>query len=92
MTRIRRLLSASLASTGAALLVACGGAHRSHSTPDVSQPVLGSRSTSPNTEGFGAMRPSVISFGGDPTSVVSGIAWASWGGPQAIGNGESGWV
>lgn len=76
----------------ATLLVACGGTHRSHSAPAASQPVLGSNSTSPNTEGFGARGPSVISFGGDPTSAVTGIAWASWGGPQAIGNGESDWV
>lgn len=92
VTRIRWLLSVGLASAVAALLVACSGTHRSHSTSDVSQPVLGSTSTSPSIEGFGTMRPSVISFGGDPTSVVSGIAWASWGGSQAIGNGESDWV
>jgi hypothetical protein len=45
-----------------------------------------------NLPGFGAVKPSTISFGGDPTSLVGDIRWTSWGPSQAIGYGESDWV
>jgi hypothetical protein len=44
------------------------------------------------SEGFGAVRPTVISNGGDPTGVVSHVVWTSWGGAQAKGSGNSDYV
>jgi hypothetical protein len=37
--------------------------------------------------GFGQVRPTEISLGGDPTGTLSGIAWQSWGASQATGTG-----
>jgi len=34
----------------------------------------------------------MISNGGDPTGVVTGIVWQSWGGTQAVGHGVSDYV
>ena len=42
--------------------------------------------------GFGQVRPTEISLGGDPTGILSGITWQSWGGSQAIGTGTSTYV
>jgi hypothetical protein len=42
--------------------------------------------------GFGRVAPRVISYGGDPTSVVARIHWTHWGASEAIGTGESDWV
>ncbi|HXP98554.1 MAG TPA: hypothetical protein VN845_00650 [Solirubrobacteraceae bacterium] len=42
--------------------------------------------------GFGRAHPSVISYGGDPTSVVSHINWTKWGVGEAVGVGRSDWV
>ncbi len=38
------------------------------------------------------MRPSEISLGGDPTGIVNGISWQSWGGAQATGTGTGTYV
>ena len=38
------------------------------------------------------MRPAEISLGGDPTGVLSGITWQSWGASQATGTGTSTYV
>ncbi len=46
----------------------------------------------PSVAGFGQVRPSEISLGGDPTGVLSGIIWQSWGGATAIGMGTSTYV
>jgi hypothetical protein len=74
-------------------LAACGGATQPvHSVAATATPVLGSKSASPTTEGFAAIRPSNISFGGDSTSGVSSITWESWGGPRAVGAGVGVWV
>jgi hypothetical protein len=43
-----------------------------------------------NTEGFGAIKPSTVSLGGDPTGRVYGITWQTWGGAEAVGTG-TGW-
>ena len=43
-------------------------------------------------EGFGQVRPSKIFNGGDPTGLVSGIVWKSWGGSRAVGTGTSDYV
>jgi hypothetical protein len=42
--------------------------------------------------GFGQVKPSRIFNGGDPTGLVTGISWASWGGAQATGTGTSDYV
>jgi hypothetical protein len=42
--------------------------------------------------GFGAVRPPEISLGGDPTGILTGITWQSWGGAQATGTGTSTYV
>ncbi len=46
----------------------------------------------PSGVGFGAVKPAEISLGGDPTGVLTGIAWQSWGGSQATGTGTSTYV
>jgi hypothetical protein len=40
-------------------------------------------------EGFGQVKPSKIFNGGDPTGLVTGVAWSSWGGAQATGTGTA---
>ncbi len=42
--------------------------------------------------GFGRAKPAEISLGGDPTGVVTGITWTSWGGDTATGTGTSTYV
>jgi hypothetical protein len=42
--------------------------------------------------GFGLIRPSRIFNGGDPTGLVTGVAWTSWGGASATGTGASEYV
>jgi hypothetical protein len=42
--------------------------------------------------GFGEVKPAEISLGGDPTGVLTGITWQSWGGNQATGTGKSTYV
>jgi hypothetical protein len=42
--------------------------------------------------GFGEVQPAGISLGGDPTGVVTGITWQSWGGAVATGTGRSTYV
>jgi hypothetical protein len=44
------------------------------------------------TEGFGRVRPSTVSYGGDPTSDVGRVRWNSWGGARAVGHGIADWV
>jgi hypothetical protein len=53
-------------------------------------PVLGqSRGT---TQGYGSVRPNVISNGGDATGLVMNVSWQSWGGSQAVGTGTGYYV
>jgi len=40
-------------------------------------------------EGFGQVKPSRIFNGGDPTGLVTGVVWSSWGGAQATGTGTA---
>lgn len=42
--------------------------------------------------GFGVVKPSVISNGGDGTGIVSRVAWKSWGGVRAIATGVAEYV
>jgi hypothetical protein len=56
-------------------------------------PTLGvSSAFGPSAVGFGQVRPAEISLGGDPTGVVTGVTWQSWGGGQATGSGTSTYV
>jgi hypothetical protein len=57
-----------------------------------SAPTLGLASVVSTGEGFGRVRPRTVSYGGDPTSLVSRIKWASWGGARAVGHGVADWV
>jgi hypothetical protein len=47
---------------------------------------------SSNQKGYGQARPSTVFNGGDPTGLVTGISWSSWGGATAIGTGTAEWV
>jgi len=55
------------------------------------QPTLGVNWPT-NGGGFGQVEPSLVSNGGDATSVVTGITWQSWGGPEATGKGLSAYL
>lgn len=68
------------------LTVSVAGATSRHSAP-----TLGVKLNHPGA-GFGHVRPSRVDFGGDPTSFVSGVKWASWGGRRAVGHGKALWV
>jgi hypothetical protein len=46
----------------------------------------------PGGQGFGQVKPAKIFNGGDPTGLVTGLTWSSWGGPQATGSGMSDYV
>jgi hypothetical protein len=43
-------------------------------------------------QGYGQVEPKEINNGGDPTGIVTGITWQSWGGSQATGMGTSTYV
>ena len=43
-------------------------------------------------QGFGQARPATVFNGGDPTGLVTGITWSSWGGSTATGTGTSDYV
>jgi len=43
-------------------------------------------------QGFGQVKPSEIFNGGDPTGLVTHIAWSSWGGSQATASGTAEYV
>jgi hypothetical protein len=45
-----------------------------------------------NGNGFGQVKPTTVFNGGDPTGLVSGVAWKSWGGATATGTGISDYV
>jgi hypothetical protein len=60
------------------------------STPTAT-PILG-MPWGPDQQGYGQVKPSTVSNGGDPTGIVSDITWQSWGGPQARGIGTSDYV
>jgi hypothetical protein len=54
-------------------------------------PVLG-RWFGVDPEGFGFVMPPTVFLGGDPTGLVQGITWSSWGGAQATGTGTGYYV
>lgn len=70
----------------AALALACSAATVAAAAQ--STPILGGPSVPRIQQGYGQVRPARIFNGGDPTGLVYGIHWSSWGGAQAIGTGE----
>jgi hypothetical protein len=69
------------------------GASSTPTSPAGPAPTLGAAGAfGPNGVGFGAVRPAEISLGGDPTGILTGITWQSWGGAQATGTGTSTYV
>jgi hypothetical protein len=52
------------------------------------EPVLGTV-WGPGQKGYGTARPDTIFNGGDPTGLVTGVRWQSWGGQVAIASGTS---
>jgi hypothetical protein len=46
----------------------------------------------PSGVGFGQVEPAAIALGGDPTGIVTGITWQSWGGAEATGTGRGTYV
>jgi hypothetical protein len=82
------MLMVIVGSTGAAASAHAGSARPVARTASV--PTLGLHQKF--TEGFGHVRPRVVSYGGDPTSLVAGVHWSSWGGARAVGQGKADWV
>jgi len=73
--------------SGLVLLAACGASGAPGALP------LGRLTgTFSAGQGFGRVEPSRIFNGGDPTGLVSHIAWTSWGGATAVGTGISDYV
>ncbi len=50
------------------------------------------RAWGPYQRGYGNLRPSAVDNGGDPTGIVEGVRWQSWGKDRAIGVGTSSYV
>ncbi len=57
-----------------------------------SLPTLGLSSAYVGGVGFGSIEPATISLGGDPTGVISAVAWSSWGDSTATGSGIAAYV
>ncbi len=53
------------------------------------RPVVLGRSTGRSQRGYGTVQPSAIDNGGDPTGIVEGVRWQSWGEDRAFGVGTS---
>jgi hypothetical protein len=51
-------------------------------------PTLG-KIWSEDQQGYGQVKPTTVSNGGDPTGVVTDVTWSSWGGNTATGTGAS---
>jgi hypothetical protein len=64
-----------------------------HGGPPGPAPTLGvAAAWGASAVGFGQVKPAEISLGGDPTGLLTGITWASWGGSTATGTGTSTYV
>jgi hypothetical protein len=84
-----------VAGAAAAVLV-CAGCASSSPAPATSPaavPVLGRPAGDfAHGAGFGQVKPARIFNGGDPTGLLTHVAWKSWGGPDAVGTGKSDYV
>ncbi len=62
-------------------------------TPTGAVPTLGQAAGDfAHGAGFGQVKPSEIFNGGDPTGLVTHVAWTSWGGARAVATGTSEYV
>jgi hypothetical protein len=57
----------------------------------LSCPMVGT-SWAPGVQGYGQVEPQTISNNGDSASLITHIAWSSWGGATAYGTGLATWV
>lgn len=64
----------------------------SSTTAASSLPKLGISGVYFGGSGFGSIEPAKIYLGGDPTGLVTGISWSSWGGATASGVGTGSYV
>lgn len=91
---IRRLAALLLAGV---ILAGCGGSTASlvihHSLPTLGYPGPDvANDPSGGAKGWGLVQPKTIFNGGDPTGRLTGITWASWGDPKAVGRGRGYYV
>jgi hypothetical protein len=92
---VKSATPSTLAARLAAYLAAGAALEQSNSaeaaTQQAAHTVLGvpSAEGGDNTIGFGQVQPGEIYLGGDPTGDLQDITWASWGGPQATGQGTA---
>lgn len=94
LPRAGALIGLTAIATVFAFSTAQARAHRERAPRAVSAstPVLGLASTAPTGSGFGTVKPRTVSYGGDPTSLVTDVKWQSWGGARAVGHGTADWV
>lgn len=81
-------LSASVLTAALVVVGVLSGGHAGEVPAKARVPVLG-EPWNPNLTGFGKVRPSTVSYGGDPTTSVSKVVWRSWGSPRATATGLS---
>jgi hypothetical protein len=82
--RARRSLTSLVAV--AAALVALSSAAPAIAGANV---VLGAKAFAPNGKGWGTSEPAEIFNGGDPSGLITGVRWSSWGGSMAVGSGRN---
>jgi hypothetical protein len=70
-----------------AMVIALVGAATTDARPLATVTLGSKRFYSPESTGFGTVRPVMIFNGGDPSGLVTKIHWSSWGGPVATGQG-----
>lgn len=77
-----------------ALAITLVSAFAATASAALAQPILGPKAYPyyqydglQGTKGFGQVKPRTIYYGGDPTGLVCGIQWQSWGGRVAHGTG-----
>ena len=91
-----RVPASTTSTTGAgcaASTTTTGASTTTSTAPSGAAPTLGVAGTfGAAAVGFGQVRPTEISLGGDPTGIISGITWQSWGASQATGTGTSTYV
>jgi hypothetical protein len=51
--------------------------------------VLGGKAFAPKGEGWGTEQPRTIFNGGDPSGLITGVRWITWGGESAVGWGKN---
>jgi hypothetical protein len=88
-TTVRAQPTTSTSTSGTAATTMTSG----HGGAPGPSPTLGTASAwGASAIGFGHVKPAEISLGGDPTGVLTGISWQSWGGDTATGTGTGTYV